>query len=110
MADGLRFNTGKPRMDLLPPEALLALGEHYAKGAKKYEPRNWEKGMPWAECCFASLMRHAIAWLGGEDYDEETGSHHMIAVAWNALALFTYHARRIGRDDRHVAAEEEHHA
>lgn len=98
---GLRFNDGKPRYDLLPPDALDALADHYRKGAEKYDARNWERGMAWCKC-FASLMRHGWAWLRGEDYDPETGTHHMIAVAWNAIALFVYHERKIGEDDRHI--------
>ena len=96
---GLRYNDGKPRFDLLPPEALKALAAHYGKGAEKYAARNWERGMDWCKC-FASLERHAWAWMGGEDLDPENGSHHMIAVAWNAIALFTYAMRNIGTDDR----------
>jgi hypothetical protein len=96
---GLRFNDGKPRFDLLPPEALEALAAHYGAGAKKYADRNWERGMAWCKC-FASMMRHGWAWMRGEDFDPETGSHHMVAVAWNAIAIFTYHTRSIGNDDR----------
>jgi len=96
---GLRYNDGKPRFDLLPPEALKALAAHYGKGAEKYAARNWERGMDWCKC-FASLERHSWAWMGGEDIDPENGSHHMIAVAWNAIALFTYAMRNIGTDDR----------
>lgn len=98
---GLRYNEGKPRYDLLPPEALDALATHYGAGAKKYADRNWERGMAWCKC-FASMMRHSWAWMRGEDIDPETGSHHMIAVAWNAIAIFTYYQRRIGEDDRPV--------
>lgn len=96
---GLRFNDGKPRFDLLPPEALIALADHYRRGAEKYADRNWERGMDWGKC-FASMERHAWAWQGGEDLDPETGSHHMISVAWNAFALYTYAMREIGVDNR----------
>jgi hypothetical protein len=101
---GKRFDDGKPRYDLVPPEAMDALADHYRKGAKKYEDRNWERGMAWGKC-FASMMRHAWAWMRGEEYDVETGTHHMIAVAWNAIALFVYHERKIGNDDRNIMKE-----
>lgn len=97
---GLRYNEGKARFDLIPPEALEALAAHYARGALKYADRNWERGMDWTRGCFASMERHAWAWMRGEDCDPETGTHHMIAVAWNAFALFTYAQRGIGADDR----------
>ncbi len=98
---GLRYDAEKARFDLLPPEALEELAMHYAKGAKKYADRNWEKGMNWGRC-FASMMRHAWAFWRGEDYDAETGTHHMISVAWNAIAIYTYAVRKIGTDDRNI--------
>lgn len=97
--DGLRYVDGKPRFDLLPPASLFALADHFRKGCDKYAERNWERGMDWSKC-FGSLMRHAWKWAWGEDVDSETGTHHMIAVAWNAMALYEYHIRKIGRDDR----------
>lgn len=97
--DKLRLDDGKERFDLLPPEALFALSELYTRGAQKYAARGWEEGMDWGRC-FAALMRHAWKWMRGEDYDPETGAHHMIAVAWNAFALYVYHVRKVGKDDR----------
>jgi hypothetical protein len=96
---GLRYDEGKARFDLLPPEAMEALARHYEVGARKYRDRNWERGMLWCRC-FGSLMRHAWAWMRGEDFDQETGSHHMISAAWNSIALATYAMRKVGTDDR----------
>jgi|GEM_PF-1523571 len=96
---GLRYDDGKARYDLIPPEALEALAHHYRLGAAKYADRNWERGMKWGRC-FGSLMRHCWAFWRGETHDKETGSHHMIAAAWNCIALFTYDERKIGEDDR----------
>jgi hypothetical protein len=96
---GLRYDDGKPRFDLLPPEAMWALAELYRVGASKYAARNWERGMSWMKC-FACLMRHAWRWMAGEEHDSETGCHHMIHVAWNAIAIFVYIKRGIGTDDR----------
>lgn len=97
--DAMRKDDGKSRLDLIPAEALLALGFLYGEGVKKYRQRGWEEGMAWCRC-FASMMRHACKWMMGEEYDPETGAHHMIAVAWNAFALYTYHVRKVGEDDR----------
>ena len=96
---GLRYDAGKPRFDLIPPDALLALAQHYAKGAEKYEPRNWERGMDWCRV-YGSLQRHANKWMANQEIDKDSGSHHMIAVAWNALALYCYETRGVGVDDR----------
>ena len=99
VAEGLRYDTGKVKFELLPPEAIWALARHYEVGSRKYAERNWEKGMKWGKP-FACLMRHAWKWMRGEEFDEETGSHHMICVMWNAAAIFTYYVRNIGEDDR----------
>lgn len=102
---GLRYTDGKPQYEQIPPEALEALAWHYTQsggprtGPAKYPMRNWERGMAWLKC-FGCIMRHSWKWMRGEDFDAETGSHHMIAVAWNAFALFTYSVRKIGEDDR----------
>jgi hypothetical protein len=99
MNKGLRKNTGKVRMDLLPWDSLMALAGHYTVNIGKYPARNWEKGLYWNEECMASLLRHVGKWSQGETLDEE-GRHHDLAIAWNALALVTYRLRNTGEDDR----------
>lgn len=86
------------RFSLIPSEFLWALAEHYGRGARKYADRNWEKGYAWSLSSDA-LQRHLHQWLLGEDNDEETGSHHLIAVAWHACALFIYQLRGLGTND-----------
>ncbi len=96
---GLRDDAGKTRFDLIPFDALLSVAKVYTQGAEKYAARNWEKGMLWSRC-LGSLMRHLVAWETGEDNDAESKLPHMAHVAWNALALLTYHIRGTGSDDR----------
>lgn len=108
---GLRFSEGKPRYDLIPPEFMEALANHYAQGARKYADRNWERGMSWCQC-FRPLMSHAWKWFRGEKYDEDPAmpgykAHHMVAVAWNAIALYVYETRQIGKDDRPICIPKE---
>jgi hypothetical protein len=90
------------RFDLLPPEALWAVAEHLGKGASKYEARNWERGYDFG-LSYAAMQRHAHQWWGGEEIDDETGSHHLAAVATHALFLLTFVLRNIGTDDRRAA-------
>jgi hypothetical protein len=98
---GLRYNEGKPPMELIPPEALWSLAEVLALGAKKYARRNWERGMSWSTV-YACLFRHLLKWFQGEDKDAESGLSHLDHVLWNAMALVVYERRRIGTDDRPV--------
>lgn len=96
---GLRYDDGKERVDLIPGDSMLVLGQVYAVGAKKYAERNWERGMPWSKC-LGPLMRHLFKWMRGEKFDPEDGQLHIAKVAWNAIALLTYELRKIGLDDR----------
>lgn len=86
------------RFDLIPNEFEVALARHYGVGSQKYDDRNWEKGYRWS-LSVGALRRHLSAWLGGESIDPETGSNHLIAVAWHAIALFVFELRGLGTDD-----------
>lgn len=117
--EALRFNTGKTRFDLVPHDALEAVAVHFTIGALKYAPRNWEKGFDWMSV-YASMLRHLVAWAGGQDYDvgpngehgpypdnpeidmKWTGSPHIVCILWNAMVLTTFHLRNTGTDDRVV--------
>ncbi len=98
-AEGIKHDAGKPRYDLIPPEALDGLARLYAMGAEKYEDRNWEKGMKWSRI-FSAMMRHAWAWFRGETYDKQDKQHHLLSVIWCAMALYAYEHRGTGTDDR----------
>ena len=95
----IKHDAGKPRYDLIPPEALDGLARLYALGAEKYKDRNWEKGMAWSRI-FSALMRHAWKWFRGERYDAIDSQHHLLSVIWCAVALYTYDMRCVGEDDR----------
>jgi hypothetical protein len=86
------------RFSLIPRDFLWALAEHYGRGAQKYEDRNWERGYKWSLSVDA-LDRHLNAWLMGEDNDPETGSSHLVSVAWHAIALWWWHKRGLGTND-----------
>ena len=94
-----KADTDKPRLDLVPPEAMTAMGRVLTFGAAKYAARNWEQGMSWGRIV-AALLRHLFAWIGGEDQDPESGFSHLDHVICNAAFLVTYEARGVGEDDR----------
>ena len=86
------------RFSLIPPDALWELALHYGRGARKYADRNWEKGYKWSLSVDA-LERHLTQFKMGEWLDEETGTPHIIAVAWHAFALFVFKVRGLGTND-----------
>lgn len=77
------------RFDLIPPDAMYHLAEHYGKGAAKYGDRNWELGIPYA-LAYAAAMRHLHQWFGGEDKDAETDSSHLCGALFALLTLLHF--------------------
>lgn len=97
--EGLRFNSGKTRHDLVPAFAQEQYARVLTKGAEKYAERNWEKGMKWSKV-LSSLERHLQAIKSGEDYDKETGLLHSAHIMCNAAFLTEYYKIYPQGDDR----------
>ena len=87
------------RMELLPYDALLEVAELYAAGAHKYEDNNWRRGYAWS-LSFGAAQRHQAAFWMGEDYDEETGCHHLASAVFHLLALLVFKNEKRALDDR----------
>lgn len=97
-----RGNTPPPaRYDLIPAEQLVTLARHYGAGAAKYAKHNWAAGSEWGKL-YAAMSRHLWAARGGEHIDAETGSPHMVAVAWHAVTLSEFSVTHPELDDRPV--------
>jgi hypothetical protein len=100
MEEGKKFDGGKLRYDLIPPEALKSLVEIYTYGANKYGERNWEKGILYSRI-YAAVMRHLQDWFMGEEYDRESGLHHLSHATWGLFTLRAYVDREMLEfDDR----------
>ncbi len=85
-AEFVKHDTGKPRADLLPPRALLAVARVLALGAKKYGPNNWHKCQEPPRYVGAAL-RHVLAYMSGEKRDAESGESHLAHAACCVLFL-----------------------
>ena len=97
--EGVKFDADKIPYHLIAPELLSAIAEILAFGAKKYAPRNWEKGMAWHRP-FRACIGHMWDWWRGEEADPETGKSHLWHAACCIMFLVTYEMRGIGEDDR----------
>lgn len=106
----LKFDHGKPRMELLPPLALQQVALVLAFGAKKYGDFNWLNGFDYSRLVGACL-RHIFAYVGGETNDPESGLPHLSHACCCLLFILELAARGIGKDDRGYTANvkvEEH--
>lgn len=103
---GQRLNAGKNRIELLPETWIWALADVMTQGSRKYDPRNWEKGMDWS-AMIGCMHRHTAKFQAGQRYDGKefnkelgtTGCHELAMVAWNALALMHYDLTGTGNND-----------
>lgn len=88
-----RNNSGKPELSQLHHFDLEPLARHCSAGRQKYPDvdgvPNWTLGgKPDSEYLDAA-MRHLGHHQRGQFLDAETGTPHLAAVAWNALACLT---------------------
>ena len=103
---GVKYNKGKPRIHLLPPEVIFAIVEILEFGATKYGEFNWQKGIPMSEIYDATL-RHLLAWQMGETNDPESGKPHVYHAACNLAFMIYFHQHRPDLDDRQALKNKE---
>ena len=114
----MRFDSGKPQLELISPIAMIGLARILTKGARKYASHNWRKGMNWSRC-IGSLKRHLAEFEMGNDYDYDpncetcksgncinhTGELHIDQVLCNAMFLSEYARTHKELDDRYKINE-----
>jgi len=89
----------KVRMELLTTLFLQWIARVLTFGAIKYEDHNWSKGFDWSRLIGAA-ERHLLAFKSGEDWDPETGEHHLAHLGCEIMFLVEHVARGLGNDDR----------
>ena len=88
--EGRKDDTEKPRMDLLPFEALEEVAKVLTFGAKKYAANTWQKVKDAEGRYVAALLRHLSAYNQGKTFDEESGLSHAAHMATNALFILWF--------------------
>jgi hypothetical protein len=88
-----RYNSGKPRLDLLPLDLLTGLSRVLEYGEGKYGRNNWRRGAPATEQV-ASLLRHLqpiMEALNSDSreglLDAESGLPHVDHMLFNVISL-----------------------
>ena len=74
---GKKYDSGKPKLYLLPPKSINEVGKVLTFGAEKYDPHNWRKVDDLQNRYSSAALRHIFAHIDGEDADEETGLSHL---------------------------------
>lgn len=98
-SSGVKFDAGKPRVDLLDPLALEGIARVLAFGAVKYAAHNWRGGISYSRL-IGGLLRHTFAILRGENTDPESGLPHVDHLGCCWMFLSNMMKTRPDLDDR----------
>lgn len=100
-SEGTKYDQGKSPWHLLPYDALEEVCKVLQHGQKKYDARNWEKGLEWSRL-HGAVNRHINRewWQAGVDIDPESNLLHLAHAACDTLFLLSYAIRGVGTDDR----------
>ena len=94
MTGGQKHDAEKPRMDLLPFEALEEVAKVLTLGARKYSDNGWQNVENAESRYLAALLRHLAARERGEKFDAESGLLHAAHMATNALFILWFEIQK----------------
>ena len=76
-SEGVKYDSKKPKMNLLPPKAIVEISKVLTFGAEKYDAENWRKLDDLQNRYTAGALRHIFAHMDGEELDPETNLSHL---------------------------------
>ena len=85
---GVKYDKGKPRLGLIPFDALRTVAHVFEFGAKKYGENNWKGGLE-AYRLHDAALRHMGSLASGERLDKESGLPHAAHAVANMLMLLS---------------------
>lgn len=97
---GKKFDTGKPKIGLIPRRAIEEEAKVLMFGEGKYTRDNWRKGIARTRIVDA-ILRHAFAYSEGETLDPETGLSHLAHIRCEAAFGLEFEVTHPELDDRY---------
>lgn len=98
-----KHDKGKPKYRLIPPEWIIGIYSIFEYGAKQYGLETWQTVPNAIERYQDALYRHWVVFLQGEHIDTDSGCHHLLHIAWNALAIWYLQTQQGNEKDNEVA-------
>lgn len=97
----MRFNEGKPDLTYLLefPRAMALFCNICKFGEHKYGRGNFKRGGKPDLEYYQSAMRHLQAAYAGEDFDADSGLHHLGHAIWNFITLIEINEHETMRFD-----------
>lgn len=99
------LGSGKLPLHLWPSTATAAGSVALLNGALKYGRTNWREAGVRATIYIDAILRHALAYLEGEDVDPDDGVDHVAAILAGAAILVDAKAAGKLYDDRAYRGE-----
>lgn len=72
-----RVGLTKVPLHLIPTSSQVHAAMAHLDGAKKYGPYNWRTEEVAVSVYISACLRHIGKYFNGEDFDEESGVHHL---------------------------------
>lgn len=94
----IKADAGKPRLELVPPSLMMAVGAVRTYGVNKYgDSDSWRRVSP--DRYLGAMLRHIMAYQAGETIDPESGLPHMWHAACNMAFLIDMDASAYKNDE-----------
>lgn len=97
---GLKSDSNKPPISIIPREAIEQEAQAFAFGANKYGKYNFRNGIDYTRLIDAA-QRHILAFSDGEDKDPESGVSHLAHARANLAMLLYMIKHKSEHDDRY---------
>jgi hypothetical protein len=81
---GRKNDQGKPKIDLIPPGAILEVAEVLTDGVEEYGAHNWRDGIAYSRL-YSAIQRHLLAFWKGENIDKS--GHRALAHACTDIMM-----------------------
>jgi len=101
VTEATKHDSTKAPLALIPTSALIEEAHVLAFGAHKYGTHNWRQGIAWSKL-ISAILRHMVAFNAGEDFDQESGLHHLAHVRVSCAFLLEYMSSHPELDDRYT--------
>lgn len=96
------IGSSKLPMHLASPLAMAYMALGLANGALKYGKANFKATPVLCSIYMDGFMRHMMAWLEGEEYDQDDGAPHLGAALANLAIIIEARANGTLIDDRPI--------
>lgn len=95
-------NSNKPKLSLIPKEALYAIGNGFTFGILKHGTHRYKTSKITITELLDASVRHIYQFIDGENYDKESKVNHLGAAGTNLCMAIWLFYNKPESDDRYI--------